>query len=182
MFSGISIPQCGHFAPVDDSIRWTRQFCVHFSSFGTLRKRRKFERCDVWSRNYVSVRFRARSLPLSPRRTPPKCRIPCKPYGDGCAGCTGARNVQCRRERRLRSPSPQPASNFKSAVNSGDADPRVVFLDQPMEFINREMFASLQKCSQDRAALFRLLQAARDEDAEEKYPSASRIFSCEIFV
>ncbi len=48
---------------------------------------------------------------------------------------------------------------FQRAVNGGEADARVGFLDQAMQFVGREMFASFQESPQNCAPLFGLLQA-----------------------
>jgi len=48
---------------------------------------------------------------------------------------------------------------FERAVHGGIADAGVLLLDQPMEFIGREVIASFEKGAQNRVALGRLLQA-----------------------
>src|SRR6516165_2431798 len=61
-------------------------------SCGTLRKFRRFGRCGGWSGNGVSPRFPALTGELREKRTRPNCRNRCTPCGDGCDGCTDARN------------------------------------------------------------------------------------------
>src|SRR5271154_1160265 len=43
-------------------------------------------------------------------------------------------------------------------VNGSDPDPRVALLNQPMQFVDRKVFASFQKGPQNGVALFGLLQ------------------------
>ena len=47
---------------------------------------------------------------------------------------------------------------FQRPVNGGEADARIGFLDQSMQFVGRKMFPSFQKGPQNSATLFRLLE------------------------
>ncbi len=158
VFLGISIPQCGHFAAADTAFdgldnsasisllsalfanavdlkrvtcRSVTVFAAYFALDLSHLLREEFNR---------SAAFRADHMVMAP----PVVLV----LVAGNAVVKGDFACQSATRQQLQSP-----------VNRGDADPRVVFLDQSMELINREMFPRLKKCSQDRAALFRLLQA-----------------------
>ena len=63
----------------------------------------------------------------------------------------------------------QPASRqqLQRPVDSGHADARVVFLDQPVQFVDRKMFPGFEEGSQDGVALFGLLQTDALEMLQE---------------
>jgi hypothetical protein len=48
---------------------------------------------------------------------------------------------------------------FQRAIHSGVTDAAIFFLDEAVEFVGREVIASLEESAQDRVALSRLLQA-----------------------
>ena len=55
----------------------------------------------------------------------------------------------------------QPAfgQELERAINGGKSDFGILFLDQAVQFVSGKVFASFQKGSQNRIALFRMLQA-----------------------
>ncbi len=56
---------------------------------------------------------------------------------------------------------------FQRPIDGGEADARIGFLDQPMQFVGRKMFASFQEGPQNCVALFGLLQADALEMLQE---------------
>ena len=63
----------------------------------------------------------------------------------------------------------QPATRqqFQRPVNGGDADARVVFLDQAVQFVDGKMLPGFEKCPQNGIALLGLLQADALEVLQE---------------
>jgi hypothetical protein len=62
---------------------------------------------------------------------------------------------------------------FQRAVDSGETDARIGFLDQTVQFVGGEMFAGFEESSQNRVALLGLFQA----DAFEMLPKNSLGFA-----
>jgi hypothetical protein len=52
-------------------------------------------------------------------------------------------------------------------VDRGNANARIALLNQSVQFVNRKVFASLKKSSEDRIALFRLFQTHAAEMSKE---------------
>ncbi len=71
---------------------------------------------------------------------------------------------------------------FQRPVNGGEADARVGFLDQTMQFVNREMLTSFQERPQDGAALFGLLEPDAFEMPEKNPFGFADIFPRDGFL
>ena len=58
---------------------------------------------------------------------------------------------------------------FKRAVDSGDSDAGISFLDEAVQFVGREMLVSFEEGSQDGAALSGLLKTDATQVPEENF-------------
>jgi len=65
---------------------------------------------------------------------------------------------------------------LERAINGGESDARVLFLDQPVQFVGGEMLAGFKECAQDGIALSGLLQADAAKMLQEDGFGFAKVF------